>query len=529
VRVGPAPSRGLLARAVVGAVDAVGFLDYENAEWSRAYWLPTTQRIELQAAAPVFGEGRAVFRIVSRVDDIVVNDTALDAADVARADAVRAARRAGAPPPDDARLPSGRRLAFAPADSLAAYDAWRREPGALSEGLHADDFDDVGPDRWRAVGAPRVDWGVPFFSDLARYNRVEGVFTGFGVRAALRDLSPGTTLRATAGWAWGGETVRGRVEARRDWTRTAGSSSLVLRAGRQLDLTNDFRTPIDSGGTLAALSGQDEYDYVDRTFALVDHVRMPGDRAWQLRLEAGLVRDAGVDAVTDRTPIGGLAFRLNRHVDAGEYGRLAATWLWRPDANAEFLRSGVSARLHAEGGVGTLDYGRLEARVSGRRVRGPLTLVARADAGVLIGGAPPTQQLFELGRTQGLPGYPYKAFAGTRAVNVRTLALWNGPWWRAPVRVRGLVLPAFAPGASVGLYAGAASAPGAAGRAAVARLGVRVDDAGVPRPVSTETDGWRASVNLGLRFFSGAVFAGAARPLDGRRPWQWLLTVGQQL
>jgi hypothetical protein len=512
--VGAATQRsvGLIARLASRLTDGRAFIDYENGERDQAFWLPTTQRIELQVAAPNVSEGRAVVRIVSRFRNLQVNDTVIDPALIARADA------------DSQRV--RRRLSFAPPDTLRAFSDWGFALGQISDGLHADDFDAVGPDRWRAVGLPRFDWGVQNGADLLRVNRVEGVYTGFGARLALRDLAPGTVVRATAGYAWSEGAVRGRVEVQRD----RGPWRYMIRAGRGLDITNDFRNPLDSGSALGPLTGLDEYDYVDRRFAGVQAQRTIGARQWVWRVESGMANDRAAAANLANSPIGGVDFRLNRHVDEGTYWRNALTVSWRPDGSAEFLRPGWSARLYAEHGAGDLDFTRLEARLTARRALGPFTAIARGDVGALLGSSLPTQQLFELGRSQGLPGYEYKAFAGTRAAVARTLLLWTGPWLREPTRAgRSLILPPVAPGASIGLQTGFASAPGTAARAAVARLGAVADSTGVPVPVSRVSDGWRSSVSAGLRFFSGSVFVGGAQPLERGEKWRWLLTIGQQL
>ncbi|MCU0616935.1 MAG: hypothetical protein MUD17_07640 [Gemmatimonadaceae bacterium] len=528
VLVGPAPAQrgNVLTRLIARSVQGVALADYENAERERAYWLPVTQRIELQVAAPMVSDGRAVVRIVSRLMSMSVREDAALRLAVADSAASGAAQTTPADVGRPDTLRTRRRLSFAPADTLRAFTNWQYPLGALSEGLHADDFEDIGPDRWRAVGLPRFDWGVPNGADLLRINRVEGVFTGFGARLALRDLSPGTVLRATAGYAWSEGTMRGRVEVQRDRGPWRG----LLRVGRGLDITNDFRNPLDSGSALAALTGLDEYDYVDRRFATAVVQRTIGARQWVWRAETGVARDDDTPARLTASPIGNTAFRANRHVDAGTYWRNAFTLLWRPDGSAEFLKPGWSARLFAEQGIGELDFVRLEARVTARRQVGPFTAIARADAGTLLGDTPPTQQLFELGRSQGLPGFEYKAFAGTQSGAVRGLLLYTAPVWREPIRFgRSLILPAFAPGFSVGVQSGITRAPGTAALDAVRRLGLVADSTGTLVPVSRVSDGWRSSVNAGFRFFSGSMFLGAARPLERGEKWRWLLTFGQQL
>ena len=87
-------TRSPLARSLA---DAVAYVEYENGERQGTYWLPATQRVELQANVPLFGDGRAVIRIVSRFADMQVNDTVLDAATLAAADSLRASGRGRCP------------------------------------------------------------------------------------------------------------------------------------------------------------------------------------------------------------------------------------------------------------------------------------------------------------------------------------------------------------------------------------------------------------------------------------------------
>lgn len=501
-------NRGTLAGALF---DAVAFIEYENAERMGAYWLPARQRVELQVTAPFTGDGRAVIRIVSRFADMQVNDTLLDARALASVDSLPVQNR--------------RRLTFATADSLSHFGAWRSNIGVITADMHANDFDDIGPDRWRAAGHPRFDVTAPRASDIFHFNRVEGVYTGLGVKIALRDVAPGVVVRANAGWAWNERTARGRVSIE----RTRGVWTMGLRGGRSLDNTNDFRVPFDSGSTVGALfSSVDPYDYVDRRSITVGVVRQVAARTLLLRVEAGYADDRYRPATYVRSPLGGDAFRANRGVDQGGYVRTAALVEWHPDINAEFVRPGVSARASYERGDGTINWQRMEGRIVARRPFGPFVAIARSDVGVVLGNTPPAQQLFELGKQQSLPGYLDKEFAGTRAAALRGQLAYTSPWLRQPIRVRRLFLPAIAPGLSVGLQSGWTELPNAAARAAVRRLGLLPDSVGVLTPVSRATGRARASATAGLRFFSGGLFVGATRAVDHAAPWRALVTVGQQ-
>jgi hypothetical protein len=153
------------------------------------------------------------------------------------------------------------------------------------------------------------------------------------------------------------------------------------------------------------------------------------------------------------------------------------------------------------------------------------------DAGAVLSRNPPPQQLFELGQAGSLPGYEYKEFAGDRAVLARALAMYATPYWRAPLRVgRRWILPGLSPALAGGVQAGWTEASDEAALASITRLGTRVDPAtGALVPISHPTHGVRASVNLGLRFFGGAVFVGVARPVDRAGAWRGTFSLAQQL
>lgn len=503
-------SRSPLARTLA---DAVAYVEYENGERSGAYWLPATQRIELQASLPVIGDSRAVIRIVSRFADMQVNDTVLDAATLAKADSLRAIAR--------------RPLTYASTDSLTRFARWRNGLGSITEGMHSDDFQDIGPDRWRTNGQPRFDLAAPRAADVLHFNRVEGLFTGVGGKWTLRDAAPGVTVRANGGYAWAEQTARGRVSVE----RVRGPWTLEARGGRSMDITNDFRVPFDSGNSLGALFGSlDPYDYVSRNFASVGVVRRVGDRRWLARAEVGYADDRWRPSQYIRGPLGGNAFRENRGVTEGSYVRSSATLEWHPDRAAEFVKPGLGARLFYERGDGTLSWQRVEARVNGRKPVGPLVLIARGDVGLVTGSRMPSQQLFELGRYQNLPGYADKAFAGSRAASLRGSAIYTSKYLRNPVRVgRSLWLPALNPGLSVGLQSGWTDAPSAAAREAMLGLipGYDPNLLASWAPVSVTTGRVRASVSAGVRLFGNAVFLGATRPVDQAAPWRGLVGFGQ--
>lgn len=503
-----APVRSLAERVVsLGGLEALAFVELENAEFDGQYWLPSAQRFEAQVGWTSASDSRSIFRILSRFRQHRLNDTTVLAA-------------------SDTMIPQPHRLSWAPSDSIDDYDEWPTHLGDLTAGAHSDDFADLVPDYWRPTGAALVSLRVRRLPDAFHYNRIEGAYTGWGIEARMRDRAPGVTLRANAGWAWSEETVRGRTSA--EWVR--GDWTFGVRGGRSLDLTNDFRSPFDSGSTIGALFGSDNYDYVDRrSAAIVIERRIGTDRWARVKYDAGPARDGMVRRHVLHPPFGGdSAFRSNRGVQEGRYWRQSLDVEWRPDVSAELMRTGMGAALHVEHATGDLDFIRMESRLMARRNARMVTFGARVDLGAVWGSAPPPQQLFEIGREQALQGYEYKQFAGNRAVLVRTVAMHALPVLRSPMRFGRFVAPGLSPALAVSFQSAWTSLDGDGARAMVGGLSAL---AGMPADsvLAGATGGIRSSVTLGMRFFGGAAGIGLARPLDRSGPWRLRLDLSQML
>ena len=487
-------------------LQGIVYVELVNSEVNQQYWLPSYQRFEAQAMAPVIGDAKAVFRIVSRFRDYQISapDSIAGAANVVREDTLRAQPHV---------------LRFAAADSLERFHGWRSDIGVATASATSEDFADVAPPRWRTSGPPVITLQTERVTDLIRFNRIEGLFTGLGVSVRFRDAVPGLTARVVAGYAWSERAVRGRVSAelrRNAWTYS-------VRAGRSLDNTNDFRVPLDSGSSFGALFGLDDYDYVDRYSAGVAVTRPLAGNSARVRFESGWAQDRNTVATLTRGPIVSTHFLPNRGVDAGSYARTAITVEWHPDAAAEFMRTGAGAALSYLRGDGGVKFQRVELRLSARQNKGRWTFASRFDAGALVGDRPP-QQLFELGSTQNLAGYGYKEFAGDQAVVWRGLAMYRLNMLNAPIHLTTrLWLPSLSPALFLSAQAGWTGASDVTARAAIQRLGTSTDGS----PVSVVTGNARASVNAGIRFFGGALGIGAARPIDRAGPWRMQIDLGQ--
>ena len=504
-----APHRGRPLWARLAGATGVAFVEFVNAEVDGRYWLPAFQRTELEANIPLLGENRVVLRLLSRFDDYRVTPADADSAAAALLS------------PDS--LP--RAVSWSPADSLSRFDGWQAPMGAATGAANASDFDDVAPDIWRPTGPPRVDFIPTRPENVLRYDRVEGVYTGWSARVRFRDAVPGLTAQAFGGWAWTERTVRGGAKL----TLRRGMWLAGARAERQLVSTADFAGPQDLGsGDLGALfASVDDNDYVDRTIAAASATRILGrvDRAL-ITVQAGAGRDASEIARLTRGGLatGGTMFRPNRYALTGSYGFASADLEWHPNVSDAFVEPGVGARLHAEAAAGGLAWNRVELDLAARQYWGPFTATARADGGMVAGRVIPPQQLFEVGGSQTLSAYSYKEFAGDRAALFGGFISYVLPIWRTPHRLwRAIMIPGLAPGFAVGADGGWTEISSASARRAVDALGTGWS----ATPVSRATDGVRASVGAGITFFSASVHLGIARPVDHAAPWRLVAGFGR--
>ena len=165
------------------------------------------------------------------------------------------------------------------------------------------------------------------------------------------DFAPGLAAIGTAGYAWSEETWRGYVGAalrRPGWRANVGY-------GRLLDVTNDFRSPLDSGSVwFPLLWSSDGYDYVDRHIARVAAEKQLTANGSFARLEVGAVRDAETFQNRRRGWLFG-PFPPNRVVDPGRYGRIVANLEWNPDVQMDLTRERIGGAIRSEVGFGDLE------------------------------------------------------------------------------------------------------------------------------------------------------------------------------
>ncbi len=505
----------IVTRLREGLFSAVGYIDLQGREIDGRFWLPGVQRIELQIASPLAGDGRAVWRFQTRYDDIAV--TVLDSI----------ASPGGA---TDTLAARTRRLVMASDAALASYPEWRLGLGEATADLRVDDFGDIEQIRLDARGPrPVVELHARRFDDIFRFNKVEGAFTGVGLRARRGNRSDGPALGGFIGHAWSEETIRGGAFA--EWSAPRWRLSGI--GERSLETTNRLGGTPRRGDWAGALIGSsDDFDYLDRrAFGAILERDMSLARG-RVVAEAGIASERPV-----RTTIGhGLfasdsAFRPNRPIDPGDYGVMSLSATLYPDITGESIRSGWTVGSRIEYAAGDLDWTRAEASAGWRWFYHRISSTGRLDAAMVMGDRAPLQQLFAIGGESDVLGFDYKEFGGDRAAIGRTSLRFALPVLERPfrppfMRSSRARVPGIAPALAVGVRSVWADASRPATRDALSRFGSR-NDTGLlaTRP----TRGAPAAASGGILLFGGAFFLGWSRRLDSRSPWTFTFASGTAL
>ena len=484
--------RAAVARARFGFVERSGafllatetgvFFELESGLVEDRYWLPYRQRREIQIASPLLG-GAATIRLMTTLSGVQLN------------------------------------TGWQP-DSAGSRLVWRLESGAFADwrGAGDDESTDLGDfaDLRDAVRPPRSTRGLQASlryergEHLFRYNRVEGAFVGVGMRIQPRDPARRDWhLYTHAGWAFAEGVPRGELSLQwhpRTDPRLAGARwTATLGAYRRLRDMTAFRPPLhwELGYALgAALGGYDVRDYYDAQGVEAFVVRRSG--FWSLRLGARYEAHDSVERNTTSSLFGSAGdFPELPGIELGSHGAGEATLRYARGSGAFGVAGGVVAQVALDQGWAdfgnTRATGLLSLRFPGRY----LSLIARGDAGLVTGAAPP-QFLFRFGGVEGLRGYARNEFGGTTALLGRARVLLHlPPYGNEPLFRAGFFLfPPLRPAIVVSGDAGWSEVNDESA-AALLRLGARA------------TDGTRSSYGVGLSLFEDAVSVEHVWPGEG--------------
>ncbi len=322
------------------------------------------------------------------------------------------------------------------------------------------------------VWRPRLSWGLQ--DGLVRYNRVEGLSAGVGLRTPVPG---GLALHATARLGVADLAPRGELAVLRG-PETAG---MRLAGYRRLEAMGEMETPFGPLRSLQnLLLGGDRGQYYDA--AGVEAARTTSGPTFRSELRVFWQRERAVDLGTDFFLLQGVRGRSPEPLlaaDEGSVGGVAGLVRWQAGANPAGLIATGSVRGEAAGGDFT--YGKASATVAlAHPLPGTLAGALEVGAGAAWGDVPIQKEYF-LGGPRTVRGFDMDALQGTA-------------FWLA----RGEVANGFA-GARLALFA----------------------DAGWAGPRDTfGTSGWVASVGAGTSLLDGLVRFDVARAVRGGRGWE---------
>ncbi len=263
--------------------------DLEYALYDRLYWMPYRQLLQLTVDIPWFLNLKIPVRFLTTFSEYEVNqsvlpmfevalDSTLEGADVGERwrrrrgmrcrDGARSAVRCNAetgyvhagPRPDGGQW----EIHYPPRDSLRAYDEWEddlqldltpEDEQRLKESIATlGELQEQLPASW--VGRMSNHFAFESFSDIFRFNRVQGVSLGGGYQ--VRPGPAFTTLLGTARYGFADQRVTGGLT----WRRDAPGGRLNVEAFHDVREVEPWTKGLGFGGSVNAIfAGNDYADY----------------------------------------------------------------------------------------------------------------------------------------------------------------------------------------------------------------------------------------------------------------------------
>ncbi len=444
-------------------------ISLDNSLWMGRYWLPYRQEVEIRREIPMFDF--TLGSVIQGRFDVRGYDFNVELPD---------------------RLFAGSRVAAASLQQRSQFQFERglfddlEEQGIdTSPSLEAVELEvrEVVEDRALSGMAP-LRLYLPAISEVARYNRAEGLWLGGGLTfRPTADL----TMRPSGGFAFGRKRASGSL------VTSFGVGSLAPTLDFYWDRLGDIggypgAEPLVN--TISAVSGEEDFTdpYFRRGGALTLRGREPGGVTLGVRWEEHV---GALDVVSDDPADTG--FRPVRTIDEGYLGAVAL--------NVPVGLPG-GGRLRTTAEAGRLDDGNFGAlRGDARWIL--RDLASRWHGELSVGGGAvtndaPVQSLYLLGGRWTLPGHDYRSFVGDR-------------YWLA----RGeLTIPVVPPYVGVRLL-------GAVGA-------TYLDDRSLPVDwVRQDSDGLRGSVGAGLSIGWDSFRVDLAHGVRGGG-WEALVSVSEQ-
>lgn len=273
------------------------------------------------------------------------------------------------------------------------YDAGEELFGAneRAELMRALDF---GMQPMWAPRPPTISFGLPY----TRYNRVEGLGSGFG---ASSQLGRGFTASASARASIADLQINGDLTL----LRTNGRRDLRGTIYRRLAVSSDFGDPLSFGASLGGLLyARDEGFYHRAWGAEFAAERSPrGGREWRLFAE----QQWTAPVESEWSLLGGAhddRFQPNVAADKGWFYGAGVRWRASKGLDPQGWRGSADLRLEgATASSGDFGYGRYFLETTLSRGLGPVAASLTGAAGSTSGTVPAQRQFF-VGGTQSVRG-----------------------------------------------------------------------------------------------------------------------------
>jgi hypothetical protein len=275
------------------------------------------------------------------------------------------------------------------------------------------------------IGLPSRRLAIGSLSDIARFNRVQGLTFGFGGILGLH----GGRLQVQPSIAYGTSDHRllGSITTR--WN--AGATRLSLGASRRITDFSEIPVIAPLMNSLSAQeTGKDYGDYVLLHVVDLGTLHRLGGRTW---MRAAVALEESHSVSTRASPANG-SFRANPPFGAGTY-RVVRLDLERASSGIATQRD-LQGRLSLEAGEGATEYLRAASEWRFRQRLGGSELASRIYVGAGTGGLP-AYRSFVLGGRGTLVGEPFRAYGG-REMMLAHLE------WRLDVPVPSVPLGSFA-------------------------------------------------------------------------------------
>ncbi len=357
----------------------------DNSLWMGRYWLPYRQEVEIRREIPMLD--LMLGSVIQGRFDVRGSDFNVELPDRL----FRGRRVSAVSPAQRARFPFERGL----------FDDLEEQGIDTSPSLEAveETVHDIVEERALSGMAP-IRLHFPGISEVARYNRAEGLRLGGGLTFRPRgDL----TVRPSAGYAFG----RGRFSGSLSTSLSVGSLAPRIDAyWDRLDDIGGYAGASTLVNTISAASGEEDFTdpFFTRGFSLTLTGSQPGGLSAGVRWE----RHVGAADVVSEDP-SDTGFRPVRSIDEGRLGALTVQLPFGLPGNGELRTSGELGRLGDQEYAALRGDARWRLQDLVRRWHAELSL----GAGALTAEAP-AQSLYLLGGRWTLPGHDYRSFVGDR-------------------------------------------------------------------------------------------------------------------